>query len=100
MRTTKTAHVVATSTLLLVLAGGCSLFERQGQGGTQATKLDLNTASRRKLATLPGLTEADADRIIAGRPYAKKHDLVDKKILDERKFDVIRDEVEVGHPSH
>lgn len=43
--------------------------------------LDINSASRRQLQQLPGLTAADADRIVAGRPYLSKADLVSAKVL-------------------
>ena len=45
-----------------------------------------------------GLTEADVERIIKSRPYSKKHELLDRGVLDEKKFNEIRDEVEVAHP--
>ncbi len=43
--------------------------------------VDINSASRRQLQQLPGLTAADADRIVAGRPYLSKADLVSAKVL-------------------
>ena len=43
--------------------------------------LDLNSASREDLARLPGIGDTYSDKIIAGRPYAKKDQLVSKKIV-------------------
>jgi DNA uptake protein ComE-like DNA-binding protein len=96
MRTSSARLVVGTA-FLVVLASGCSLFQHQRHGSTQATKVDLNTATRKQLDDLPGLTKADVDKIIKNRPYGKKHELVDRGVLDEHKFDAIRDAVEVSH---
>ena len=43
--------------------------------------VDLNSASRKELMTLPGIDGALAGRIIASRPYLTKTDLVTKDVL-------------------
>ena len=43
--------------------------------------VDLNSASRKELMTLPGIGADEADRIIANRPYLSKTDLVTKNVL-------------------
>jgi len=43
--------------------------------------VDINSASRKELKTLPGIGDAEAAKIIANRPYMTKSDLVAKNVL-------------------
>jgi DNA uptake protein ComE-like DNA-binding protein len=44
--------------------------------------LDINTASKADLMKLPGITDADVAKIVAGRPYKMKSQLKGKVVSD------------------
>jgi DNA uptake protein ComE-like DNA-binding protein len=52
--------------------------------------VDINSASRKELMTLPGIGAAEAGRIIANRPYLTKTELVSKNVLPMGPFASIR----------
>lgn len=67
---------------------------REGWNRDAAVKsINLNTAPKDQLTTLPGITPAQADRIIAGRPYNASNDVVTKRVMSKTEYDKISDRI-------
>ena len=64
------------------------------KGAEQAAgKIDINSASKDQLMTLNGIGDTTADKIIKGRPYKAKNDLVKNHILSRSAYDRIKEHI-------
>ena len=68
---------------------------KDGLTSNSKRSVDLNTASKDDLASLPGITARQADRIVAERPFATTHQLVTRHVVSEDEYAQIQDRVTV-----
>jgi competence protein ComEA len=89
----------------LVLAMSCLSVSVWSQGAATKTEakvtakiapqiaalMDINSATKEQLAQLPGIGPAYSEKIVKGRPYAKKDQLLSKNIVPKATYEKIKD---------
>ena len=86
---------VLVAVFLLLAVVGAASFAPLGPGpvlaaAEKADLLDINTATAEQLKALPGIGDAYSEKIIKGRPYQRKAELVQKKTLPRATYEQIK----------
>jgi DNA uptake protein ComE-like DNA-binding protein len=89
IRIVSTVAVLALACAFTPLAHAAGAAHAKGAGMRKAhtmTKVDINTASKEDLAKLPGIGDAIADKIIAGRPFTSKSELLSRGLMNKAEY--------------
>ena len=93
---------IMAATLTLVLFSGLATAQSSKPSAAKSSTaaapastdlVDINSATKEQLDALPGIGEAYSQKIIDGRPYAKKTDLLNKKIIPQATYNKIKDKI-------
>jgi competence protein ComEA len=91
--------ILVTLFALSLISGiaGAQAAKKPAKASTAAAAnadlLDINSATKEQLEALPGIGAAYSQKIIDGRPYAKKTDLLRKKVVPQATYTKIKDKI-------
>jgi DNA uptake protein ComE-like DNA-binding protein len=87
----RVALALAAFALPLAASHDARATHADSHAEVHADLVDLNSATEAQLKALPGIGDAYSKKIVAGRPYDKKDQLVSRKIVPQATYDKIKD---------
>ena len=88
------------ATLTFAQSGSAATAQKPAKSDSSATAktkkadlVDINSATKDQLTALPGIGDTYSQKIIDGRPYKTKRDLVTKKIIPQATYDQVKDKI-------
>ncbi len=89
------ALVVSALLISPVATRPAAAADKQGSTATasKTDKVDINSATKEQLEALPGIGKAYSQKIVDGRPYANKAQLVSKGVVPQATYDKIKDQI-------
>lgn len=95
----KFACILSLLAAFLIIQPGSGPVHFAAVASAQAAeRLDINAATKDQLKALPGIGDVYSQKIIDGRPYRTKLDLVHKKIIPQATYDKIKDQIIAHQP--
>jgi len=90
--------LLVATLLIFALAVPAMAADKPAAAQTKVELIDINSASDAQLKSLPGIGDAYAAKIIAGRPYAKKDQLKSKQVIPAATYGKIQDRIIARQP--
>ena len=85
--------LLLTAMLTVSWAAPVLAADKPAAAAAKVELIDINSATETQLKTLPGIGDAYAKKIIAGRPYARKDQLKSKEVIPAATYDKIQDKI-------
>ena len=90
---TRFARLILIAILTVLFTPASSFAQAKAADAAKAELVDINSATEAQLKELPGIGDAYSKKIVAGRPYANKTQLVSKNIVPQATYDKISDKI-------